>query len=160
METSRSARTERNFRFIARGTPEESTPALLLDGVWVAASSNALAKSAECCAPLSDIRDAECSFHTVQQLGHLLQIEDDDFCIMQRLSVSSSIVSWRVFRLEGEAESKLSECALKWLTGCCSLTSSRCAARCKKFQGRTQTLRAATETPTAENFHLPERAKN
>ncbi len=26
---------------------------------------------------LSDIRDAEVRFHTVQQLGHLLQIEDD-----------------------------------------------------------------------------------
>ncbi len=81
MEASQSARTERDSPVHrTRKHLKKARAALrLLDGVVARDEfERARKRLRDVARLLSDIRDAEVRFHTVQQLGHLLQIEEDD----------------------------------------------------------------------------------
>lgn len=160
METSRSARTEKNSPVhCTRKHLKKARAALhFLDGVVGRGEFKRARKSLRNVARLlSDIRDAEVRFHTVRQLGHLLQIEDDDvlhdaeaFLGLELDSFLAAFSDWKE-----EAERKLSEVRAQmadWEVDSLSCKRVRWTVQKSYRQGR-KILRAATEAPTAESFH-------
>ncbi len=113
---------------------------------------------------LSDIRDAEVRFHTVQQLGHLLQIEDDDVLhdaeAFLGLELDSFLAAFSDWKEEAEnALTKVCRQMTDWQVASLNCKQVRRTVQKAYKEGR-KVLRAATEIPTAESFHdLRKRAK-
>jgi CHAD domain-containing protein len=106
---------------------------------------------------LSDIRDAEVRFQTVQQLGHLLQIEPDDvlekaeaFLGLELDSFLAAFSDWK-----DEVDRRLSEVRAQmkaWRVDGLTCKQVRRTAQ-SSYRGGRHALRYANETPNAENFH-------
>ncbi|MDQ6861065.1 MAG: CHAD domain-containing protein [Verrucomicrobiota bacterium] len=126
-----------------------------------ARAHNGLRKAARL---LSDIRDAEVRFQTMQQLGQLLHIEKDDvleqaeaFLGLELESFLAGFSDWKkeVDRLLSAARSQSKEWPVESLT-CKQLRRS---AQTAYRRGR-RALRLAQRQPTSENFHtVRKRAK-
>lgn len=106
---------------------------------------------------LSDIRDAEVRFHTVQQLGHLLQINDDDLLhdaeAFLGLELDSFLAAFSDWKEEAHAGlTKVSRQMKDWDVAALSCKQVRRTVQEAYKSGRIS-LRAATKTPTAASFH-------
>lgn len=160
MEASQSARTERDSPVHrTRKHLKKARAALrLLDDVVARDEfERARKRLRDVARLLSDIRDAEVRFHTVQQLGHLLQIEEDDvlhdakaFLGLELDSFLAAFSDWKETAESGLT--KLRRQMTNWQVDSLSCKQVRRTVQ-KAYQRGRKTLRAASERPTAESFH-------
>lgn len=160
MEASHSARTEENSPVHrTRKHLKKARAALrLLRGVVAREDfERARARLRSVAHLLSEIRDAEVRFHTVQQLGHLLQIEDDgvlhDAEAFLGLELDSFLAAFSDWKEEaGRGLTKVRREMNGWGVDALSCKQVRRTVEKAYRRGR-RSLRAANEKPTAEGFH-------
>jgi CHAD domain-containing protein len=106
---------------------------------------------------ISDIRDAEVRFQTMQQLGHLLRIEQDGIVqeaeVFLGLELESFLAAFSDWKEEAAERLEKVRCQIKeWPADCLTCKQLRTTVQRGYCRGR-KALRAANKTPTAENFH-------
>ena len=106
---------------------------------------------------VSDIRDAEVRFQTMQQLGHLLRIEQDGIVqeaeVFLGLELESFLAAFSDWKEEAaERLEKVRRQIKDWPVDCLTCKQLRKTVQRGYCRGR-KTLRAANKIPTAENFH-------
>ncbi len=160
MTTSRRKRTETNSPVHAtRKHLKKARAALgLLEGV-VSADQFARAKRKlrDVARQVSEVRDAEVRYHTVQHLGDLLQIEDDKVVreaeAFLGLELEIFLAAFSDWQDEaGEQLARARRMIKDWQVEELTCKQIRRTVQRAYKCGR-QTLGAAGKTPTAENFH-------
>lgn len=106
---------------------------------------------------LSDIRDAEVRFKTVRQLGHLLQIEDDNILhdaeAFLGLELDSFLAAFSDWKEEAEGGlTKVRQQMNAWRVDSLDCKQVRRTVEKAYRRGR-KALRAANAEPNAESFH-------
>jgi CHAD domain-containing protein len=106
---------------------------------------------------ISDVRDAEVRFQTIQQLGHLLRIEQDGIVqeaeVFLGLELESFLAAFSDWKEEAaERLEKVRRQTKEWPVDCLTCKQLRKTVQDGYCRGR-KTLRAANKMPTTENFH-------